>query len=646
MNARLNIQRALMIATVAATGFLLAGIGTATAAPQGSWTLPINDVSATGEDADLPQVGTAPDGRVTVAWKLKQGSDSIIQATTRPPGGTFGAPVDLSAFGGEVEHPRIAVGPDGTVIVVWRRNGDPTSDPMDWTIQAAVRKPGALFTAPVNLSDPGGGSNRPRIAIGPDGTATAIWHRRDSSTSKWVVQTATRFFDNFAPPVDIGFDNAQNAKIAFGPDGTATAFWSAYSGSPWGVQVATRPPGGAFSDPVDLADTEQAVGAAKLAVGPDGTTTVAWSRYDGTTWWSQAATRPPGGSFGTPVDITAPGTVSKMFTGLAAGPDGAATMVWRHDNGSNNIIQSTTRPPGGSSFGPVIDLSEFGQNASRPQVVTGRDGTTTMSWNRSNGSKNIIQAVTRTSDGGFGAPVDLSAPGQSSDKSRLAVAADGSVSAVWVRSDGANWIVQETSTARPAALLVVANRGPGGGTVTSAPAGVNCGSLCARNFPSYTRVTLTATPDPGSSLVGWGGACRNATGNTCNVRLVNRKNVIAKFRIGANAKLKIMRFRPKHPQVRRGRKVSIKVIIKNIGNGPVTKTRLCVAPNANVRKALRPVGKRCKKMGAFAPGKAKAWVFRLKATARARRGRSYRVMFKLFGRGTSNSRRAVRVRVR
>src|SRR5437764_1486558 len=44
--------------------------------------------------------------------------------------------------------------------------------------------------------------------------------------------------------------------------------------------------------------------------------------------------------------------------------------------------------------------------------------------------------------------------------------------------------------------LSVALAGSGSGTVTSSPAGVDCGSTCSYDFPSGTEVILTATAAP------------------------------------------------------------------------------------------------------------------------------------------------------
>lgn len=68
----------------------------------------------------------------------------------------------------------------------------------------------------------------------------------------------------------------------------------------------------------------------------------------------------------------------------------------------------------------------------------------------------------------------------------------------------------------PPVSITVAKTGSGGGTVTSSPAGIDCGATCVQAFASGTAVTLTATPDADSVFVGWTDGSCSGTG-TCQV---------------------------------------------------------------------------------------------------------------------------------
>ena len=75
--------------------------------------------------------------------------------------------------------------------------------------------------------------------------------------------------------------------------------------------------------------------------------------------------------------------------------------------------------------------------------------------------------------------------------------------------------------------LNVNKTGTGIGTVTSSPAGIDCGVTCSASFNYNTDVTLTATASTGSAFTGWSGAC-TGTG-TCTVIIDAAKSVIANF---------------------------------------------------------------------------------------------------------------------
>ncbi|EPX62817.1 Endo-1,4-beta-xylanase A precursor [Cystobacter fuscus DSM 2262] len=75
--------------------------------------------------------------------------------------------------------------------------------------------------------------------------------------------------------------------------------------------------------------------------------------------------------------------------------------------------------------------------------------------------------------------------------------------------------------------LTVTKSGAGGGTVTSSPSGIDCGSTCGANYSSGTSVTLSAAAASGSTFAGWSGAC-SGTG-TCTVSMTAARSVTATF---------------------------------------------------------------------------------------------------------------------
>ena len=397
----------------------------------------------------------------------------LSSPTSAAPQGPWVLPAtSLSAAGQDAETPVVTTCPDGSTIVVWIRN-----DGNHNTVQAAIRPPGGgAFGTPIDLSTPGQNASDPDVATGADGTTTAVWQR--------------------------------------------------YNGANTIVQAATRPAGGTFGTPVDLSTPGQDAGYPDVAIAPDGTTTAIWRRYNGSNTIVQAATRAPGGTFGTPVDLSTPGQNTDDQQ-VVTGPDGTTTAVWQRYNGSNTIVQAATRPAGGT-FDTPVDLSTPGQNAFQPQITTGPDGTTTAVWRRFDGSNTIVQAATRVPGGAFGTPVDLSTPGESAYEPAVATGPDGTTTAVWDRYDGSNTIVQAVSTAQPVFPLQVVRTGSGAGTVTSTPSGIDCGTSCSAEYPSFTKVTLNATSTSGSTFTGWSGeGCSGSS--TCQVTMQQARSVTAEF---------------------------------------------------------------------------------------------------------------------
>jgi len=76
--------------------------------------------------------------------------------------------------------------------------------------------------------------------------------------------------------------------------------------------------------------------------------------------------------------------------------------------------------------------------------------------------------------------------------------------------------------------LTISKSGTGNGSVTSSPAGINCGSDCTEDFKVGTKITLKAKADTNSTFTGWSGGGCSGTG-TCAVIMNDDATVTAGF---------------------------------------------------------------------------------------------------------------------
>jgi hypothetical protein len=85
-------------------------------------------------------------------------------------------------------------------------------------------------------------------------------------------------------------------------------------------------------------------------------------------------------------------------------------------------------------------------------------------------------------------------------------------------------------TTKESRTLAIAKDGTGGGTVTTNPAGIDCGSTCSASFGLDDSVDISASADSDSGFRGFAGGCStNATVSHCTVTVSSGMTVNATF---------------------------------------------------------------------------------------------------------------------
>ncbi|MGN6216571.1 MAG: glycosyl hydrolase [Solirubrobacterales bacterium] len=486
------------------------------------------DLSPPAEVVGGSDVAVAADGTSTVVWSGRQaGGEFRVFARRIAPDGTPGPIQQLSASGEDALTPQVAVAPDGTAVVAWTR-----SDGSNFLVQARRIAPdGTPEESTKNLSTTGHDSFEPQVAVAPDGTATVVWKRFDGFhyliQERRIAGDGTR--EASSHTLSESKQDAVEPQVGVAADGTATVAWSRYDGAESVVQTRQIAPDG---EPEATTETLSASGESaiqpRLTTAPDGTATVVWNRFDGSNWIVQAQRLSPAGlPEGAPEDLSAAGR-SAAEPQLALDSAGAATVVWDRFDGSSFVVQARRLEPEGGPAGPAVDLSASGRDAAEPAVAIAPDGAATVLWSRFDGSSFIVQRRDLNPDGSLSATESLSAAGRSASYPALAWGSDGTLAMAWSRYNGAADVVQAKTIPLPPPPP------PAGGESSSGSAPPRSGSKLIDNSfrlgrPRLNRRLGTATiavTVPGAGEVSLAGAVprhRHTSGaETIRLRIVPR----------------------------------------------------------------------------------------------------------------------------
>jgi len=423
---------------------------------QAGW-LPPEQVSPPSVNASRCRVAVDQNGNATAVWVEFTGINQIIQASTKPFGGSWQVtPDNLSQPSQSVEGPSIAVDSSGNATVAWV-----WYDGTNNIVQASTKPFGGSWqVAPDNLSQPGRDAEGSRIAVDSSGNATVVWDRYDGTNN--IVQASTKLY-----------------------------------GGSW------------QATPDNLSQPGQDADGSSVAVDSSGNATAVWVRYDGTNLIAQASTKPFGGSWQViPDNLSQPGQ-DVGSVNIAVDSSGNATAIWIRSDGTNNIVQASTKPFGGSWQATPDNLSQPGQDASSPDIAVDSSGNATAVWIRYDGSNYIIQTLSKPLGGSWQGIPDAIAQLQAltfANPLEIALDPADNATALWLNRSGGNGVVQSANKfSLPVVTGVNPNVGPEQGGISVTITGTNFVGVTAVNFGSTSSSSFTVNSPTSITAISPGG---------------------------------------------------------------------------------------------------------------------------------------------
>ncbi|HEV2814203.1 MAG TPA: hypothetical protein VGW10_13195, partial [Solirubrobacteraceae bacterium] len=456
------------------------------AAPARPWAPATTITSFTGSDAMASWARTAvlPNGDSVVVY-FERTEDGTRTASRRRAAGsaTWDAPRTLATP--SVYPPNLAVEPGGALTAVWQvgtghvMTSTLSSPTGEWSTPAVAYAPADVFPYPPFIHG---------FAIAPDGRAAFLIHVADGEHSIPELRVVTRTGGTWSGPTTVasGRNLTGIASFAMNAGGAMVAAWQWSTGSGSSVvQAATGSIGGAWGEAVTVGGTGQDRYPV-AAMGADGRATVAWDqvRASSSTSVLRAASRPAGGAWSEPTDVVAPGTdhyASKAR--LAADAEGDLVLVYelyRAAAGSPNTwrgIGAVEKPATGEWGTPrVISTGTDNQNA---VLSLDPGGAAVIAWrNFDSGTKVVLGH--RLADGTWSSPEIVASYPSSAPPTEPDVAFRAGAEAVvaWGRKPSADTGVAEASSGRPSPPDTSAPQT----TIDSGTSGTAAGSTASFTF--------------------------------------------------------------------------------------------------------------------------------------------------------------------
>jgi len=356
-------------------------------------------------DAIKPQIAVHPNGQAVAVWSQSDGMRSNVWASNLQ-FGLFGEVYWGSAArietddAGDAVNPQVAFDLSGHAIAVWSQ-----SDGTRFNIWANRFAPDIGWGVAERIeTDDAGDAIDPQIAIdanGPNAQALVVWSQSDGTRFNILA-------NGFAPDIGWGVaerietDNAGDAvdpRVSIGTDGQAVAVWSQSDGTRFNILANGFAPdtGWGVAERVETDNAGDAVDP-RVSIGTDGQAVAVWSQFDGTRLNAWTNRFKPNTGWGVPERIETDDAGNAVDPEVAVDSSGQALAVWSQWDRAGGHIWSNHYTPA-SGWGGADRIGSDDVYGSDPQVAIDSNGNALAVWSNGPGA---IYANRSTTTMGWG----------------------------------------------------------------------------------------------------------------------------------------------------------------------------------------------------------------------------------------------------
>lgn len=434
--------RVKVLVIVAALVSFVGCLGLGTRQAQARWSAPFQ-LSARGLVSTYPDVAFDGPGDAVAVWEAlaTPGSSAQTLMTSRRTGDghSWSKPVQLSVSGQNSDYPQLAATSKGEVVAIWEV--EPGAG-LTYIDAAVLRSRTGGWSVPVRVSSLTDFAYLPRVAIGRNGEATAVWTALAAVARTSYIETATLrpSAGRWSAPQQLAKsgDELLSPEIAVSASGQTVAVWKRWiggsvlrpSGTYGAIVAAVRPAGSAhWGSARQLGRYVEVQGQGSGSVDFPGPQVSADARGDAMVVWQGGGARhvvndiavwkPHGGRWSSRALASQAG----IWPDIAISPGGSVTDAWA--NGGR--IDAASTQIGACCWTRPRQLSTGAQLAQIPTVVAGPSGSAVVGWEQQQSPFQV--AVRSTSAGAWSRPVALGP--EAGGNAQLAVDPLGTLLVAW-----------------------------------------------------------------------------------------------------------------------------------------------------------------------------------------------------------------------